>query len=134
MPIKWRAMLSKREQWWSFRWYYYYYNWEKWSYYWIKWVMVTKNVLLITHFPFVNIPDLNNKKQWHWNAMWLIYVTVKCKQGKLITDLRSLKRKVHPNDSFFSWYSIALRGFWREADWLLAFYDTKPSKEKEDNK
>ena len=24
--------------------------------------MVTKNVLLITHFPFVNIPDLNNKK------------------------------------------------------------------------
>ena len=27
------------------------------------------------------------KKQWHWNAMWLIYVTVKCKQDKLITAL-----------------------------------------------
>ena len=43
-------------------------------------------------------------------------------------NLRPLKRKVHPNDSFFSWYSIAPRGIWRGADMLLAFYDIKPSK------
>ena len=46
-----------------------------------------------------------------------------------LLSLRTLKRKIHPNESLFSRYSLALRGFWREKNRLLTFKVNKPSKE-----
>ena len=36
--------------------------------------------------------------------------------------LRSLKMKVHPSDSFFSWYCLGLISFWRKDIRLLDFF------------
>ena len=38
-----------------------------------------------------------------------------------LLSLRTLKRKIHPYESLFSRYSLALRGFWREKNRLLTF-------------
>ena len=38
-----------------------------------------------------------------------------------LLSLRTLKRKIRPNESLFSRYSLALRGFWKEKNRLLTF-------------
>ena len=48
--------------------------------------------------------------------------------------IRKLKRGTVPNDSFFSWYSLALRGFCVEENRLLTFKVNKLPRRKETRK
>ena len=48
-----------------------------------------------------------------------------------LLSLRTLKSMIHPNESLFSRYSLALRGFWREKNRLLTFKATNLPRRKE---
>ena len=50
-----------------------------------------------------------------------------------LQNLRTLKRRYAFNQSFFGWYSLALRDFCREENRLLAFKVNKPCKERGNN-
>ena len=50
-----------------------------------------------------------------------------------LQEVRTLNRKDHSNDSFFSWYFLALRGFWRGVNRLGVWKSPKLQGEREDN-
>ena len=80
-----------------------------------------------------------NLSGWQWESRVLVKIGASIRSFPSWWQIRTLKRKVHPNagclnDSFFTWYSLGLRGFWKKREnRQLAFKVTKPFKDKEDN-
>ena len=55
---------------------------------------------------------------------------------RVTLEAKTLKRKVHPNETFFSWYLLAVRGFLRGHTLVIWYWlkkVTKPTKKKGDN-